>query len=107
MSSNVNERKNNSRSNPRLSNAVYDVSEIDGLINIKGWLKLKNAERAGVTLVLKMRKCAVHYLIPYQLLDDSTCEVNLDVNQYHINIGILIDYFKYVFNKISINIEED
>ena len=60
MSRNVNEGKNNSRLSPRLSNAVYKVFEIDGLINIKGWLKLNDAERAGVTLVLKRRKSSAY-----------------------------------------------
>lgn len=107
MSRNVNEGKNNSRLSPRLSNAVYKVFEIDGLINIKGWLKLNDAERAGVTLVLKRRKSSAYYLIPYQWLDNSTWEVNFDVNQYHINKGTWDLYFQYDNKKYRVKLENE
>src|SRR5699024_3127103 len=107
MSRNFSEGDHKKRLSPRLSNAVYDVSEIDGLINIKGWLKLNDAERAGVTLVLKRRKSAVHYLIPYQWLDDSTWEVNFDVNQYHINKGTWDLYFQYDNKKYRVKLENE
>src|SRR5699024_7217500 len=107
MSRNFNEGEHKKRLSPRLSNAVYKVSEIDGLIHIKGWLKLNDAERAGVTLILKRRKSATYYLIPYQWLDDSTWEVHFNVHQYHINNGTWDLYFQYNNKRHRVKLEKE